>query len=105
MLASAGLVMLLLTTLAHRGPVVVVDDTGIRLRDLLGWTQVPWTTLRAVTTSAGGRVLDLDAPGGVFYNDALTRRPRQRYKIDGLEVRPDHLVAYLQHRHVVATRR
>jgi hypothetical protein len=87
-----------------RGPALVVDDAGIRLRDLVGWVQVPWATLQGIAVTAGGRVLTLEAPGGVYLNDKRTRRARQLYRLDGLEVQRDDLLAYLEHRRGTAPR-
>ncbi|SDD70000.1 PH domain-containing protein [Auraticoccus monumenti] len=85
-----------------RGPALVVDDAGIRVRDLLGWLQVPWATLQQLSVTRGGGVLVLEAPGGIYLNDNRLRRPLQRYTITGLETEPHHLLTYLQHRRSVA---
>lgn len=81
-----------------RGPMLVVDDAGIRTRDLVGWVQVPWSTLRELSVGSGGRVLELEAPSGVYLNEKLMRRSRHRFRLAGLAVQPEHLVTYLQHR-------
>lgn len=99
-----GLLQLLLAlgrAAVVRGPVLVVDDAGIRTRDLVGWVQVPWSTLHGVVLSAGG-VLQLEAPGGVYLNDRPLRRRVHRFKAGVLQTDPQHLLTYLQHRRSLA---
>ncbi|WP_157973821.1 PH domain-containing protein [Desertihabitans aurantiacus] len=101
-LATVHLQLLFGQAVVARGPALVVDDVGIRLRDVVGWIQVPWARLRSMTVTSRGRVLRLDAPGGVYLNEMLIRRSFQAYRIDTLVVRPDHLVRYLEHRRATA---
>ncbi|MVA75540.1 hypothetical protein GC722_05790 [Auraticoccus sp. F435] len=91
--------------LVMSGPVLVVDDAGLRLRDLVGWVQVPWRTLQQVSTSRNGAVLELQAPGGIYLNEKPLRRRHHRVPLRNLEVDPAHLLTYLEHRRALAASR
>ncbi len=101
-LALLQLLFVLGQAAVMRGAMLVVDDAGIRTRDLVGWVQVPWPAVQGLSLTRDGRVLELDAPGGVHLNERLTRRPRHRVGVAVLEVRHDHLLSYLQHRWALA---
>ncbi len=101
-LAVLQLLLVLGQAAVVRGALLVVDDAGIRTRDLVGWVQVPWSSLQGLSLSRDGRSLQLEAPGGVYLNERLTRRPRHRVGVTALAVRPEHLLSYLQHRWTLA---
>jgi hypothetical protein len=104
MMVLAPLYLLLIWGMAivMNGPVIIVDDAGLRFRDVVGWIQVPWGAVQHMTTTRNGKGLELVAPGGIYLNEKLMRRSRHRPQLSGLEVQPQHLMTYLEFRRLTA---
>lgn len=87
----------------HRGPMLLVDDEGVRTRDAVGWLRVPWEGVEAIEwESKKGRIV-VTAPGRVCLNHRTLRRRALQIGTQPLLVRPDHLLTYLRHRWATAS--
>lgn len=93
----AGLTLLILgLAIVMSGPVLVVDDAGLRFRDLVGWLQVPWSGVQDLSVQGG--TLTVTAPEGIYLNEKRSRRSRQLFPIGRLQADGGAVATYLHHR-------